>query len=433
MASISVDFQKSTGRIKPVNGVGQPPFLGLNFSMLHYLTEAKIPFSRLHDVGGMYGGSRFVDIPNLFPDFEKDPADPASYDFTFTDKLITALMEAGVEPFFRLGVTIENYAETRAYRIFPPKDNLQWAKICEGVIRHYTEGWADGFHYDIRYWEIWNEPDNYEDPLRNQMWRGTKEEYFNLYGVASRYLKERFPRLKIGGYASCGFYAVAGVKTDPNAKASPREEYFAEFFEAFLKYAKENHCPLDFFSWHSYAGIRETAVFARYARGKLDEYGFTETETTCNEWNPEVNLRGTARHAALVAGMMLSFQHLPLDSAMFYDARLGVSVYGSLFHPMTREPLPAYEAFLAFGELYKRGEEVSLSIEDGEGLYAAAAKGEKDGAVVIANTGEKEIPFTWESDRQPLSFRLLTEEGLSEGETLPRAIPAGSVMTVFTC
>ncbi len=121
-----------------MHGVGQPPFSGLDFSMLHYLTEAGIPFSRLHDVGGWFGGARFVDIPNLFPDSEADPEDPACYDFTFTDKLVTALVNAGAEPFFRLGVTIENYAEVKANRIFPPSDSLRWAKICECVLRHYT-------------------------------------------------------------------------------------------------------------------------------------------------------------------------------------------------------------------------------------------------------------------------------------------------------
>ena len=58
-----------------------------------YLTEAEIPFSRLHDVGGMYGGSRFVDIPNLFPDFGADETDPASYRFAYTDALIQALLD----------------------------------------------------------------------------------------------------------------------------------------------------------------------------------------------------------------------------------------------------------------------------------------------------------------------------------------------------
>ena len=93
--SINVNFNKIIGRIKPMHGVGQPPFAGTNFSMLHYLTEAGIPYSRLHDVGGPYGGFRWVDIPNIFRDFEKDPYDAASYDFTFTDLLIAALVESG--------------------------------------------------------------------------------------------------------------------------------------------------------------------------------------------------------------------------------------------------------------------------------------------------------------------------------------------------
>ncbi len=429
---INVDFTKEKGKIKPMHGVGQPPFSGLDFSMLHYLTEAGIPFSRLHDVGGWFGGARFVDIPNLFPDFEADPEDPACYDFTFTDKLVTALVNAGVEPFFRLGVTIENYAEVKAYRIFPPSDPLRWAKICEGVIRHYTEGWADGFEYGIRYWEIWNEPDNSDDIMLNQMWRGSMEQYFELYRVASRYLKDRFPHLKIGGYASCGFYAIAGIETDPNAKATARETYFVDFFEKFLKFAKENGCPLDFFSWHSYASIEHTAIFAEYARKKLDEYGFTETETTCNEWNWRVDLRGTARHAALTAAMMLSFQRLPLESAMFYDARLGVSIYGSLFDPLTRKPFPAFHAFSAFNELYKRGTEVGLTIDGESGVYAAAAKGKEGGAVMMANTNETPVELEISCGLPVVSYRVIGEDGAVEGTAPQKTLPANAIMILFT-
>ena len=134
MIRITVCPDRRAGRVRPVHGVGQPPFLGLDFSLLQTLTAAKIPFSRLHDVGGAFGGGRFVDIPNLFPDFDRDPADPANYDFAFTDRLIGALVEAGVEPYYRLGVTIENHAALRAYRIHPPRDFLHWAKIAEGII-----------------------------------------------------------------------------------------------------------------------------------------------------------------------------------------------------------------------------------------------------------------------------------------------------------
>ena len=88
---------------------------------------------------GRFGGGVYVDIPNIFPNFDADPDDPASYDFTFTDAYLSGLVKSGVEPFYRLGVTIENYHEIKAYRIYPPKDPQKFAKICEMMIRHFNE------------------------------------------------------------------------------------------------------------------------------------------------------------------------------------------------------------------------------------------------------------------------------------------------------
>ena len=190
MKILTVDFNKITGKIKPMHAVGQPPFLSPHHTdHFKYLTEANIPYSRLHDVGGPYGGNKYVDIPNIFRDFDADETDPASYDFVFTDWLIAELMKAKCPPIFRLGVTIENFCAMRSYRLDPPKDPAKWARICEHIIRHYNEGWADGFHYGIEYWEIWNEPENHPDPEQNPMWRGTKEQLFELYAVPAKHLK----------------------------------------------------------------------------------------------------------------------------------------------------------------------------------------------------------------------------------------------------
>ena len=422
--AVKIDFTKNSGTIKPLHGVGQPPFTGgRGYHMLHYLTEAGIPFSRLHDVGGTYGGGRFVDIPNLFRNFDADPEDPASYDFTFTDLLITALMKADVEPFFRLGVTIENDAAVKSYRIDPPKDPAKWAVVCEKVIRHYTEGWADGFRYNIRYWEIWNEPENHVDPKLNEMWTGSAEDYYELYSVTAKHLKKCFPHLRIGGYASCGFYAIT---TDT---PSAREQYFVDFFDGFLKSVKENGAPLDFFSWHSYANIPATMKFADYAREQLDRYGFTDTETTCNEWNPEVNLRGTGRHAALVTAMMLAMQNSPLDSAMFYDARYGTSIYGSLFNPLTAQPFPAYYGFIAFNELYRLGTQAEVCCDD-EGVYALAAYKGTEGCIVLANTSAADVPLKLEMDGAVTECRILDGERLLSGCRLPEEIPGNTVLCI---
>lgn len=214
MTKITVVFSKEKGGIKAMHGVGQPPMVGIDTSDFSYLRDAHISYSRLHDVGGWFGGNMFVDIPNVFRNFDADVNDPASYDFTFTDLLLNALVENGIEPYYRLGVTIENFHEKKAYRIFPPKDFRKWAEICEHIIRHYNEGWADGFHLGITYWEIWCEPDGHHDVKQNALWKGTPEQYFELYKTTSLHLRKCFgDSIKIGGYGSCGFYAALREQT----------------------------------------------------------------------------------------------------------------------------------------------------------------------------------------------------------------------------
>ena len=391
MAKIIIDSSRVIGKIKPMHAVGQPPIGGLGksyFQHFHYLTEIGTPYSRLHDVGGAYGKCQFVDIPNIFRDFDADENDPASYDFTFTDALITALVNAGIEPYYRLGVTIENQAEIKSYHIDPPKDYGKWVRICEHVIAHYIDGWADGFHYNLRYWEIWNEPD---DGLRvSQMWNGTKEDYYRLYETAAKHLKSVFgDRIKVGGYASISLQAAVFPE---KYKDDVRMQYFAEFFFGFLAHVKKTGAPLDFYSWHSYNPTKATVAEAKWIRQQLDEHGFTAAESHLNEWNPFADQRGTAHHSAEVAAMMLAMQDAPLDVLMIYDARLCGSVYAALFDPYTCKPFHAYYALAAFNRLYRLGNQIACTSER-EGVYAAAASDGKHGALMISNLSGASVPL----------------------------------------
>ncbi len=425
---IKIDFSEKIGRIKPMHGVGQPPFFGVDFSMCDRLRDAHIPFSRLHDVGGAFGGNLFVDIPNIFRDFSADENSPESYDFAFTDLLISALVLRGIEPFFRLGVTIENYRTVRAYRINPPEDYGKWARICEHIVRHYTEGWANGFCYKISYWEIWNEPDNYETPEENQMWTGSAADYYRLYEVASKHLKACFPHLKIGGYASCGFYSITG-SDNTFAACSPRFDYFVEFFEGFLEYIKAHGCPLDFFSWHSYSTAADNVRWASFVRDRLDSAGYADTEHTLNEWNWEPHRKGSARHAALTGGMMLALQDTSLNSAMFYDGACNLGIYGGLFEPVSRTPLPAYYAALAFGELYALGTQCRLTGTEPE-IYAVAARDLSHGAAAIANTGTEETALELSANAEITEVRIITRGKTWEEVPLPRILPGESLIFV---
>ena len=451
------DFDKTVGRIREMHAVGQPPMLGVSDSLFHYLTDASIPYSRLHDVGGVYGGNRFVDIHNIFRDFSADETKEESYDFTFTDILITCLMKANCPPIFRLGETIENNHDIKAYRIFPPKDNAKWARICEYIIRHYNEGWANGFTYGITYWEIWNEPDNGRDDTENQMWHGTREEFYAMYEVTAKHLKKCFgDSIKVGGFATCGFrhilsdpgkFGIDHPKNNDACFSSGRSANFLVWIDGFFEHIKKTNAPIDFFSWHSYLGTEDTVVAAQYCERVLEKHGYAHLETQMNEWNNCVidrepysaaveegrRLFGTPEAAARAAAMMCAMQcDSKTDILCYYDARVGASVYGGMFHPITLEPTPLYYSFAAFGELYRLGSQVEAVYERTRGVYALAATDGKKRAVLFANEGDADITVETNLAPSMSAFAIDAEKNLELALVNPKkfTLKAGTVLLI---
>lgn len=381
MSFLQVDFSKTFGPIKPLHGINNSP---LTYGdVLPELRAAGIPSVRLHDAGGEFGGTYFVDVPNIFPNFEADPDDPTSYDFAFTDSYLKGLIASGMNIFYRLGVTIENHHQIKAYRIHPPKDFQKWARICEGIIKHYNEGWANGFHYDITYWEIWNEPEN------PRMWTGTKVEYFELYRVASNHLKNRFPSIKIGGYGGCGFFALTRKDADDFQKGC------ISYFEDFLRFVTtpETSAPLDFFSWHIYTtDPYEIIPHAEYVDKKLKESGLTKTENILNEWNridwSHCDFEALKEMPGVVftATAFCLMQNSPIDRSNYYDA-LPSREYCGLYHFPSLKLSKTYFAFRMFNELYKLGLAVECKHDCNHHISICAAKNDSDdGALLIVNS-----------------------------------------------
>ena len=397
MAHISVDFQKPLGKIKPMHAVGQPPFGDVTHPMFHYLTEANIPYSRLHDIGDPY-----VDIPYLFRDFDADETDPASYDFAFTDVLLTQMAKANVKPIFRLGVTIENFYFIRSYHIDPPTDPAKWARVCEHVIRHYNEGWADGYHLGIEYWEIWNEPENGEMG-KNQMWTGTDEQYFELYDVTAKHLKACFgDSIRVGGFAATSFryifsdparFGLDGIVPRTGDRyTAPKEKRRERFHRGFFEYIRAHGSPLDFFTWHSYESVEDTEIMADFADRLLTEYGYGEVETHLNEWNNAARVKricGSAYASAAAGAMMIAMHAQKTDMLCYYDARFGFGEYAGMINVLTAEPHCLYHTFRAFGYLYELGTQVMCEYERRDGLYAIAATDECRQAMLVVNFSEK--------------------------------------------
>lgn len=318
--------------------------------------DAKIPFSRNHDSNycAIYGGPYCHDITAIFPDFSADVNDPKSYDFACTDESIAITLEAGTKIFFRLGQTIEH--QIKKHGVNPPADFKKWAEICEHIILHYNYGWADGFEYNIKYWEIWNEPD-----LGIQTWTGTKEQFFDLFEIATKHLKKRFPELKIGGPA------LAGRR---------------EWDEEFLMEMQKREVPMDFHSWHIYCNEPWQLVEnAEFYRGLADKYGYSDAESIINEWNYikdwseryvySLETIHGIKGAAFTMACISVAQQAPVDMLMYYDTR--PSVFCGVFDFYTYRPLKGYYPLKWYGEFYSFEKEIK-SLNQAENIYTLCGK-----------------------------------------------------------
>ena len=280
---------------------------------------------------------------------------------------------------------------SKKYAAVPPPDFEKWARICEHIIRHYNEGWANGFHYNLKYWEIWNEPENPGNEYGPSMWTGTEQEFFDLYRVASKHLKKAFPDLSIGGYGGCGFYAVTAKKF------SKTKQGFLDYFLRFLDMVKQNDCPLDFYSWHIYSDDPDTVIaHAKFVRETLDARGFTATESHLNEWNFNAEGTGFADKHTMVGGSFLSdtlclLQESGLvDKAMYYCFSTQ-GLYNGFLDQNDRHISPSWYPFAAFGKLYGLKNAAKIVKNEGELRAAAATDGEKCALLLSHYRGEESI------------------------------------------
>ena len=415
--NITVDFNRVLGKIKPLNGFNNTARQTGYGELLPAFQALNPSFVRLHDTCGKYGGAHYVDIPNVFPDFTADPDDPASYDFFLTDRYIEKIVECGAQIIYRFGVTIEH--EPVKYHIFAPKDPEKWASVCEHIVRHYNCGWANGYYWNIRYWEIWNEPDGTApdvEPFGPPNWIGTAEAYYHLYSVTANLIKSLHPDVMIGGYSSC--YILGKFHQ------GKWEVGDTSYFTGFLDYitAPETKAPLDFFTWHGYLGkgnIDKITAESDFVDKTLNKYGFSDVLRIDAEWNCMIcdietqdyrtqyyiNLRNE-KGASHTAGALYLMQRRRVDAAMYYDAQLWCE-YGGLFHVPSLKPSKAYYAFYQFEQLRQLKNWCYSS--ESAGIYTCAASGEYD-LLCAANIGDapEEINFTIMNTKGKLAELFLT-------------------------
>jgi len=379
-----VDASKGQGPIRALHGVNSGPVNdGGTLDLSAQFREFAPPLVRLHDCH--WPNPDVVDIHVVFPDFRAEASRPESYDFDRTDDYLQSIVAVGSGIVYRLGESIEH--SKKKYHVHPPADPEKWAEICLGIIRHYNEGWARGFHHDIRYWEIWNEPEN-----RPACWTGSDEDYFRLYSITAKAIKARFPQVLVGGPAVGYSGQIRDGRFEPSA-----------FLLAFLEHCRRDAAPLDFFSWHIYTNDPQApAERAREIRRLLDQYGFAKTESHLNEWNylpgndwsGMLSPSGIERQrwceeiggpagAAFTAATLITLQDAPLDAANYFAANtLGMGLFNAY-----GVPKKTFFAMKAFKGLLDTPERVSVEgdLPEGVAVCAGLSSDRRRMGILVAN------------------------------------------------
>jgi xylan 1,4-beta-xylosidase len=320
--NIVVSFRPTGALIKDLQGVDggpiptfsttypghAPPLLTLlPANVTSAYLAARVTLVRTHDYFGigdidssfafafarpMLHGREKLDI---FRDLSADPDTPASYNFAPTDRLVRAITGLGADALFRVG---------RSVRATPnPPDAAKYAAIVSHVVQHYNLGWDHGYRHQVKYWEVWNEPD-----LGGVFWAGTPAQYYGLYSSIARAIKAVDPGSEVGGPALSDAWSPSPYR------------------EGFLRFVRGHDLPLDFFSWHDYAVDAddpfEFVRVARRVRTQLDRFGFINTKSFLDEWNYGIvgaDLEATtAQRAAFTASAMIYMQDAPIDRAALY-------------------------------------------------------------------------------------------------------------------
>jgi hypothetical protein len=258
----------------------------------------------------------------------------------------------------------------------------------EGV-RHYRQGQWGGSIAPFRYVEIWNEPDN------QHFWPKphTRVECFQLYVETALALKRTFPDQQIGGPG----LTQAGFST-PQGK---------QWLHDFLVYVKQNHAPLDFFSWHLYSNDPdEWAAAAQFYRGQLDALGLQATTMHVTEWNTDIRdlgksaealaLRTGGKGASILTAAWIAMQRNDIAVSTFYrgsDPSMDAVEFYGLFYA-DGKPKRVALAFSLWAQLVAHPQQLEVSTIPETALWILA--GEDDSgevALLVANPTDTPVRY----------------------------------------
>lgn len=376
--------------IQPLTGINIGPIpagASTNADLTDAYHAAGITMIRTHDYYGP------LDMATMYPDQSADPHDPASYNFTESDRVFAAILAGGFEPYLRLGDSWNNGKGYPPANPRAPTNPENWAQAAVEVTRHYLE-MSHQAGIQMRYVEIWNEPDG------SKFWDGTRDEFYSLFDATARALKQEFPDLLVGGPG----FTPAGALSQKGQT----------FVRGLLDYAREHQTPLDFFSWHMYSNDPQDYFdAAQFYRGELDSRGFTSVPMHVTEWNTDARGRDESvtpeearlggRGAAILTAAWIALQQNGVTESMVYrgpDPAMDASTFYGIFYA-DGNPKRAALAFTLWSEFTRYSQAINIQLSEPNGLWILAGQNA---------SGQTAILFANPTD-QPITLTLLQPDG----------------------
>jgi hypothetical protein len=372
LRQITVDASKPTGIIRSLQGVSGTPVPGDNShaDLTSQFHQLGVNIVRTHDVDCQ--GTSDIDGlgPNrIFPNWSADPNNPSSYNFAPTDRAVLSIVRSGAQVEYSVGRSDLSCAGV-GFNNAPPPDPALYAIVARHVAQHYNDGWDNGYHLHIRYWEIWNEPDLVP------FWSGTSSQFCALYAATARALKSLHPWMQIGGPALTTNNDLTGYR------------------ESLLAYIRANQLPLDFYSIHHYSDFTEDPMdFVRLGdqyRQLLDGYGFTRTAIQLTEWNYGLVDQPTdAQRAAFAADSLIYMQDSALQRAFYYRAN---GSNGFALADTAGTLTKTGDAYAAVGSMNQTPLRLATTGDDGNGLAVEAGRSWSERGQINVLISNYEIP-----------------------------------------
>lgn len=253
-------------------------------------------------------GFSYVRFHGIFHDdmavYDEDENGNPIYWFGYVDKLIDFLLSVHIRPFLELAfmpiqlATVPNTTFWWKANGCPPTDYQKWHDLVRATILHLTERYGEE-ELKTWYFEIWNEPN------LDSFFQGTQQEYFRLYTVTAEAVKSVCPDYKVGGPSTSGADFRDGLG----------------YLKEFIRYASENHLPVDFFCAHPYPtcwaldgdgsermGYISKDICLQFLdniRAIVDSSPYPDAEIMLTEWNSSPSPRDLVHDTPFMASFLL--------------------------------------------------------------------------------------------------------------------------------